>query len=41
MNLGIPIICNSGVGDVDEIGKTMPNLIVNNFTYKEYKGFQN
>ena len=37
MNLGIPIICNSGVGDVDEImEKTMPNLLVKNFTNEEY-----
>ena len=37
MNLGIPIIYNSGVGDVDDImDKTMPNLLVKNFTNKEY-----
>ena len=38
MNLGIPIICNSGVGDVDEImGKSMPELIVKDFSNKEYE----
>ena len=38
MNLGIPIICNSGVGDVDEImGKSMPELLVKDFSNKEYK----
>ena len=37
MNLGIPIICNSGVGDVDEImGKSMPELLVKDFSNKEY-----
>lgn len=37
MNLGIPIICNSGVGDVDEImEKCMPELLVKEFTKKEY-----
>ena len=38
MNLGIPIICNSGVGDVDEImGKSMPELLVKDFSNKEYE----
>ena len=38
MNLGIPIICNSGVGDVDEImEKSMPELLVKDFSNKEYK----
>ena len=38
MNLGVPIICNRGIGDVEEImGKCMPELLVNNFTNKEYK----
>jgi len=38
MNLGIPIICNSGVGDVDEImDKSMPELIVKDFSNKEYE----
>ena len=38
MNLGIPIICNSGVGDVDEImGKSMPELLVKEFSNKEYE----
>ena len=37
MNLGIPIICNSGVGDVDEMmGKSMPELLVKEFSNKEY-----
>ena len=37
MNLGIPVICNSGVGDVDEImGKSMPELLVNDFSNNEY-----
>ena len=38
MNLGIPIICNSGVGDVDEImEKSMPELLVKDFSKKEYE----
>ena len=38
MNLGIPIICNSGVGDVDEVmEKSMPELIVKKFTNTEYE----
>ena len=38
MNLGIPIICNSGVGDVNEImEKSMPELIVKEFSNKEYE----
>ena len=37
MNLGIPIICNSGVGDVDEImEKSMPELLVKEFSNNEY-----
>ena len=37
MNLGIPIICNSGVGDVDEImEKSMPELLVKDFSNNEY-----
>ena len=37
MNLGIPIICNSGVGDVDEImDQCMPELLINDFSSKEY-----
>ena len=37
MNLGIPIICNSGVGDVDEImSYCMPELLINDFSSKEY-----
>ena len=38
MNLGVPLICNTGVGDVEEImGKCMPEFLVNKFTNKEYK----
>jgi glycosyltransferase involved in cell wall biosynthesis len=38
MNLGIPIICNSGVGDVDEImDKSMPELLVKDFSNNEYE----
>ena len=38
MNLGIPIICNSGVGDADEImEKSMPELLVKEFSNKEYE----
>ena len=37
MNLGIPIICNSGVGDVDEImEKSIPELLVKEFSNNEY-----
>ena len=37
MNLGIPIIYNSGVGDVNEImGKSIPELLVKDFSNKEY-----
>ena len=37
MNLGVPIICNSGVGDVDEImEESMPELLVKEFSNKEY-----
>ena len=38
MNLGIPIICNSGVGDVDEVmERCMPELLVKNFNTQEYE----
>ena len=38
MNLGVPIICNSGVGDVDEVmKKSMPELLVKEFNNKEYE----
>ena len=38
MNLGIPIICNSGVGDVDEIlDECMPELKIKNFNKIEYQ----
>jgi len=37
MNLGIPIICNSGVGDVEKImNECMPELLVNELDKKEY-----
>lgn len=37
MNLGVPIICNTGIGDVDEImKKCMPELIVRSFSNEEY-----
>tara|TARA_Y100000385_G_scaffold69080_1_gene69157 strand:+ start:454 stop:1665 length:1212 start_codon:yes stop_codon:yes gene_type:complete len=37
MNLGVPIVCNSGVGDVDEIMKQcMPELLIKDFNSKEY-----
>ena len=42
MNLGIPIICNSDVGDVDDIMKEcMPELLVRDFDEKEYKKIVN
>ena len=38
MNLGVPIISNTGIGDVEEImAECMPELLVNKFTNKEYK----
>ncbi|MBM77816.1 MAG: glycosyltransferase [Crocinitomicaceae bacterium] len=38
MNLGIPIICNEGVGDVDEImNECMPELLIKEFTKNEYQ----
>ena len=38
MGMGIPIICNSGVGDVDEImKKNMPELLVSKFNKNEYE----
>ena len=38
MNLGIPIICNSGVGDVDEVMEiSMPELLVKYFNTQEYE----
>jgi glycosyltransferase involved in cell wall biosynthesis len=37
MNLGVPIICNKGVGDVEEIiNKCMPELLIENFKTSEY-----
>ena len=37
MNLGIPIICNTGVGDVEKImNECMPELLVNELNKKEY-----
>jgi len=38
MNMGIPIICNAGVGDVDVVmNKVMPELVVHNFDENSYK----
>lgn len=38
MNLGIPIICNKGVGDVDSIiNEVDSNFIINEFTTEEYE----
>ncbi len=38
MNLGVPIICNSEVGDVEMImNKVMPELLVKSFDEKEYE----
>lgn len=37
MGMGIPVICNSNVGDVDEIiSKTQAGLIVNNFSINDF-----
>ncbi|MDG1840863.1 MAG: glycosyltransferase [Crocinitomicaceae bacterium] len=37
MSLGVPVICNKGVGDVDEImNLCLPNLLVKSFENKEY-----
>lgn len=42
MNLGIPIVCNPGVGDVEEImEKTMPQILVKTFTQNAYKSAVN
>ena len=42
MNLGIPIICNTGVGDVDNIMKEcMPELLVKDFEKNEYERIVN
>ena len=38
MNLGIPIICNTGIGDVDYVmNACMPELLVNEFNDREYE----
>ena len=38
MNLGIPIICNDGVGDVEEImNECMPELLIKEFSKKNIK----
>ena len=38
MNMGVPVICNSGVGDVDQIMKeSMPELLIKEFTVDEYE----
>ena len=36
MNLGIPLICNSGVGDVDGMEQCIPELLIKEFTKEEY-----
>jgi glycosyltransferase involved in cell wall biosynthesis len=37
MGMGIPVICNGGVGDVDMLIKnTRAGVLINNFTTKEY-----
>ena len=37
MGMGIPVICNSNVGDIDEIiSKTQAGLIVNSFSINEF-----
>ncbi len=37
MGMGIPVICNSNVGDIDEIiSKTQAGLIANNFSINEF-----
>ena len=42
MNLGIPLICNGGVGDVDEImEQCMPELLIKEFTKEEYNRVTN
>ena len=38
MGMGIPLICNGNVGDVDEmINNTSAGIIVNSFNEKEYE----
>ena len=38
MNLGIPIICNSGIGDVDKIMmECLPKYLIKSFNEKEYE----
>jgi glycosyltransferase involved in cell wall biosynthesis len=38
MNMGIPIVCNAGVGDVDVVmNKVMPELLVNTFKEIDYQ----
>ena len=38
MNLGIPIVCNNGVGDVEKVMKEcMPELLLNEFNDQEYE----
>ena len=37
MNLGIPVICNTGVGDVEKImNKSIPELLIHEFSFNEY-----
>ena len=38
LNMGVPIVCNSGIGDVDEIMKrTAPDLLVEELSQHEYQ----
>ena len=38
MNMGVPIVCNAGVGDVDIVmHQVMPQLLVDNFNNKVYE----
>lgn len=38
MNLGVPIVCNSGVGDVDIVmNETMPEFIIHEFKKSDYQ----
>ena len=42
MNLGVPINCNTGVGDVDKvINECMPELLVKGFNNQEYQRITN
>jgi glycosyltransferase involved in cell wall biosynthesis len=42
MNMGVPIVCNAGVGDVDVVmNEAMPELLVNNFDITNYQQVAN